>query len=228
MFDKVDRHPSYGLLSISRCTSSKPQSLFGSSIQHIHTIRMRISRARMARDLNNDFYFPENNIIEIEMSQSQFAEFICSMNVGGGIPITINWLTGEGRIEPCPYNSKRKQFEAEFSDNVNSANENMNKLLSRVNELFEKKTALTKAEKDEIRSLLREIRADMNGNTDFLYKQFNEQMDKTTLEAKGEVEAFIQNKMNRIATIALAEKQNDFDDDDTPIIEFPDNKKKED
>lgn len=32
---------------------------------------------------------------------------------------------------------------------------------------------------------------------------FNEQMDKTVMEAKGEIEAFCQNKLNSIAQAAL-------------------------
>lgn len=39
----------------------------------------------------------------------------------------------------------------------------------------------------------------------FIADSFNEQMDKTVLEAKGEVEAFVLNKMDAIANKAIAE-----------------------
>ena len=35
-------------------------------------------------------------------------------------------------------------------------------------------------------------------------------MDKTTLEAKGEIEAFMQNKINSVANAALVEHQDDI------------------
>ena len=35
-------------------------------------------------------------------------------------------------------------------------------------------------------------------------------MDKSTLEAKGEIEAFCQNKINSIAQAALVERKNEF------------------
>jgi hypothetical protein len=49
-----------------------------------------------------------------------------------------------------------------------------------------------------------------NGNREFIYQQFNEQMDKTTVEAKGEIEAFCQNKINSIANAALVEHKDDL------------------
>ena len=51
---------------------------------------------------------------------------------------------------------------------------------------------------------------ELNGNREFIYKQFNEQMDKTTLEAKGEIEAFMQNKVNSIASAALVEHRDEL------------------
>lgn len=47
-------------------------------------------------------------------------------------------------------------------------------------------------------------------NLDFCVEQFDKQMDKTTLEAKGEIEAFCQNKINSIAQAALVENRDEF------------------
>ena len=47
-------------------------------------------------------------------------------------------------------------------------------------------------------------------NTEFVYSQFNEQMDKTVMEAKGEIEAFCQNKINSIAQSALVENRDEI------------------
>ena len=40
--------------------------------------------------------------------------------------------------------------------------------------------------------------------------QFNEQMDKTVMEAKGEIESFCQNKINAIASASLVEHREEF------------------
>lgn len=41
---------------------------------------------------------------------------------------------------------------------------------------------------------------------DFIADQFDEKMDKTVMEAKGEIESFCQNKINSIASAALVEQ----------------------
>ena len=65
------------------------------------------------------------------------------------------------------------------------------------------------------------IRQDIEANMPFVVDQFNEQMDNTIKEAKGEVEAFVQNKMNSLAVQALKEgKDNDIPKLDSPIGEI--------
>ena len=51
---------------------------------------------------------------------------------------------------------------------------------------------------------------DIGCNMDFIADQFNEQMDKTIMEAKGEIESFCQNKINSIASAALVEHKDDL------------------
>lgn len=209
MFENKEKHPSYGMLQFSR-TSGGATSLFGSSIQHRDTIRMKLREGKVQRGLNTDWYFGDKEIIEVEMSYSQFAEAITSMNMGTGVPVTIRWVRGQGKIDDCPYVNKKKQFEDEFKDNLNKANEKANDLLNFVRQLFEEKKSFTKKDKEEILSKISMLYSEMNGNREFIYKQFNEQMDKTTIEAKGEIEAFMQNKINSVANAALVEHKDGF------------------
>lgn len=58
---------------------------------------------------------------------------------------------------------------------------------------------------------------EINGNREFIYKQFNEQMDKTTLEAKGEIEAFMQNKINSVASAASVEHKDNIMELENPV-----------
>ena len=46
----------------------------------------------------------------------------------------------------------------------------------------------------EILSKLQKINGEIGRNMDFIAKMFNQQMDTTVREAKGEVEAFCQNR----------------------------------
>lgn len=208
LFKNVDKHESYGMLQFSR-TSGRGTSLFGSSIQHNDTIVMRLREGEVARELNNDFFMGGKEIVECEMSYSQFAEVITSMNMGTGVPVTIRHIQGKS-IAECPFTDKKKQFEDEFSENLKMVKEEANNLLDSVTELFNEKKSFTKKDKEDILKMINKLKADIGCNREFIYKQFNEQMDKTTLEAKGEIEAFMQNKINSVASATLVEKRDEF------------------
>lgn len=221
--ENIYKHPSYGMLRFSR-TSGSATNLFGSSIQHSDTIRLRICEASVTRMLNSDYFNNEGELIEVEMSYSQFAEAITSMNMGNGVPVTIRWIRDKGDIKKCPFEDKRRQFENEFKANLDDANADTEALLSEISDLFKNKKSLTKADKDAVLGKLEAIRRNINDNNDFLYRQFNEQMDKTTLEAKGEIEAFAQNKLNSIAQSALVEQREQLTQLECPVeIQVTDN-----
>lgn len=88
MFEKLEKHPCYGVLGFSR-RSGGVAPLFGSSIQHGDTICMTLKHGELERHLNNDHYFGKGVIAGVEMSYSQFAKTITAMNVGDGVPCTI-------------------------------------------------------------------------------------------------------------------------------------------
>jgi hypothetical protein len=217
MFEEKEKHPSYAMLQFSRTTSSGVKPLFGSSIKHRDTIVMRVRTAGLCRRLNEDYIFGDKEIIEVEMSQSQFAEAITSMNQGSGIPVTLTYVRDEGVIDDCPYFDKRMQFENEFADKNKKQNELASNLIQETQKLFEEKKTFNKADKENIMSMLYKLNQEISCNMEFMYKQFNEQMDKTTLEAKGEIEAFMQNKINTIANMALVEHKDELAKLDNPI-----------
>ena len=149
-------------------------------------------------------------IAEVEMSYSQFAEAITSMNIGTGVPVTVRWTEKDGKIPPCDFVSKREQFEDEFKTQRKNATRVSEELIQEVTELFNQKGTLKKADKEDILRKLNKLKMDIGINTDFIVNQFNEQMDKTVMEAKGEIEAFYQNKVNTIASAALVEHREEF------------------
>jgi hypothetical protein len=216
MFENKEKHPSYGMLSFNR-TSGGVTNLFGSSIQHRDTIRMRLKEGEIDRHLNSDYYFGHKEIVEVEMSYSQFAEAITSMNQGSGVPVTIKYIQGKGRIEDCPFTDKRTQFENEFKNDITRQNELANNLIEETQKLFDEKKTFNKADKENILKILHKLKQEIGCNTEFTYEMFNEQMDKTTLEAKGEIEAFMQNKINSIANLALVEHKEELTKLNNPI-----------
>ena len=216
MFENKEKHPSYGTLLFSR-RNGGTRTLFGSSIKHKDTISMYLYEAEIGRKLNNDWIYGNKRIVEVEMSYSQFTEAIASMNMGSGVPVTIQYVRDVGEIEPCPFVDKREQFENEFKDDIKQQNEMANKLIIEAEKLFNEKKSFTKADKENILGILSKLKQEIGVNTEFTYEMFNEQMDKTTMEAKGEIEAFMQNKINTIANAALVEHKDEFTKLNNPV-----------
>lgn len=215
-FGTKTSHPSYGSLAFSRRTGDATP-LFGSSIEHRDVIAMTLYHANMTRGLNNDYVHGDKKIVEVEMSYSQFAEAITSMNMGSGVPVTIRWTEMDGQISPCDFISKREQFANEFKEKRQKVTDESQQIIKDVIELFSQKKTITKADRESILSRLSMLGMNIGRNMDYIADQFNEQMDKTVIEAKGEIEAFCQNKINSIANKALVEHKDTILELDNPV-----------
>lgn len=205
--DKIitNKHESYAMLQISRVSCNKGQNLFGSSIKHSNTIMLRIKEAKMDRHLNRDWYYGGKEYIEIEMSYSQFAEAITSLNQGEGVPVTLKYLMGKS-IEECPHVDKRGEFENEFREQMEELNSRLKRLTENTESILNEKKTLNKTDKDTILNEIKMLRQEINSNIPFMATSFNEQMDKTVLEAKGEIEGFM---MHKIISAGLEKLQMD-------------------
>ena len=71
--------------------------------------------------------------------------------------------------------------------------------------------------------MLNSLYNDVNSHNDFMLKQFNESIEHISTEAKGEIEAFVENKMTSIALAAIREK-GAFDIENEKPILLPSNK----
>lgn len=211
------RHPAFGMIGFSRISGGE-SVLFGSSIKHNDRIRMTLKHGKQDRHLHGDWYSGKGKIIEIEMSYTQFAECITAMNFGDGVPCTIRYTEKDGYI---PYikenNSKREQFRNEFSDTILKAMKQVQEQIDQIQKSIDNKKNFGVKDRNEIISQLRQVKYNIGVNLDFCVEQFDEQMDKTTLEAKGEIEAFCQNKINSIAQAALVENRDKFVKLENPI-----------
>ena len=194
-----EAHPSYGMLSISRVhhggiSGINGTALFGSSIKHRDTICIELKHAEVDRQLNRDWYHGNGIITTVEMSQAQFAEMITSMNVEPGVPCTIRFTEADGHMPECPYESKVELHKEEYKEHLEQTYQKSVELTQQVRELFTKKT-LNKKDREEILNKLLMIQYDLVSNQEFQLSQFQEQIEKTIQEAKGEIESFYQNRL---------------------------------
>lgn len=211
------KHPAFGMIGFSRVSGGE-NTLFGSSIKHNDRIILKIKHREQNRHLHEDWYYGHGLITEVEMSYSQFAECITAMNVGDGVPCTIRYTEKDGHIPAIAKNeSKREQFRSEFSDTILKAMKQVQEEIEVIQKSLDDKKNLGVKDRKEMISKLQQVKYNIGRNLDFCVEQFDEQMEKTTMEAKGEIEAFCQNKINSIAQAALVENKDKFVELENPV-----------
>ncbi len=204
---KRTEHESFGIAGFSRSTTSGDGvSLFGSSIKHGNTITFTVRQGEVDRHLEQDWYHSAARlpIVEIEMSQAQFAEMITSMNMGDGIPVTLRYVNGK-KMEDCPHESKIAQHSNEFKQRMKEFSTRVNAYGKDLYAKIEKR--LPKKEQDEVKNIVDQIVQEVESNIPFYEKQFVRQMEKTQTEAKAEIEAFVNNKIHSTGLKSLLEKE---------------------
>ena len=143
------------------------------------------------------------------MSYTQFVELITHMNMGDGVPVTLKRIQGE-KMPECPYHNPLDIHRQEFEEHLDDVYSESKDLINKVTELFKTKKTFNKKEQAEVLNMLHKISMNIGSNQSFQMSQFNEQMEKTVAESKGEVEAFVQHKMYQIAQQALVENPESF------------------
>lgn len=213
----ISEHPSYALVRFNRVSGSH-RALFGSSIQSQQTVSLSISRARHDRSLSNDWFHAKQELIEIELSQHQFAELITSFGLGEGGPATIRHLNGEMYPEP-PFQSKEDIFNNEFKKKMHNFSVSIKIAAEKSLELLGKKTPLGKGDRDTIERGITSMLQTIQSSIPFISEQFQESMQQVVTSAKADIEAFVENKIRNTGLEALG-----FGKENIPLIE--DNSKK--
>jgi hypothetical protein len=203
---KYEQHPSYGLLSISRVQSTG-RRLFESPFRHQHFITLSITRAARKRtDLLDNQVMPGEEIVEVAMSEVQFASAITALNVGFGTPCTIHHLNGKSVEEPRADQTKQtfeKEGEEHFTDLAAMAKE--------LEGLTRLKASDVKAPlRDRMNFLALKLHQGLTCNREFFHKQFQETMDRVTAAAKAEIQAHCANVVRQAGLKALSSGEMPF------------------
>ena len=190
---ETEEHESYGLISASRITSSQRHNFFGSRVKHDSFIKLEIKQADVQRDLNHDYIHESGTIIQVEMTQSQFSEFITSLNMGSGIPCTIKYLAKEGggikEMEEPPYKSLLDEFSKEFKQTMRQIVDESTVGLEEIEDILMVKDRMGKKDREKVFKFLKQMLQEFESNVPYMNDQFNRQIDKAVTEAKQTIEA---------------------------------------
>lgn len=190
-FGERDEHPAWGVVSFSRVTGGN-KVFFGSDVPSDHYITLEISQASRRHNLGSDWIGEAGSLplIQVAMTSHQFAELLTSMNVGSGVPCTIQYNNGKQieRLERIETEGDRikKHFKEQAVERADELAERMNVVRQML-----AKDKLGKADRVAIEKLMDSIIAEYKSSQPFYLDQFEESTEKMVVQAKAEVDAFV-------------------------------------
>lgn len=176
-------HPAYAQIGASHVSGGI--SLYGSEFKHQNYVVLRIARSEMNRSLSNDWPFEREELIEVAMSESQWAQMVSSMNRGSGTQCTIQRI-GTEAVPQIPHPERKlDQFKREASEADKQSLEWIDELIADI-----EASKLSQKQKDDFTHRLGIIRGRTMSSLSFVLAQFGEHMENTVNKAKTEISAF--------------------------------------
>lgn len=210
--DTLETHPSFGLVSVGRYTCNPSQHFFGSAIAHHTGVSLSIHTAEKVRNLSNDWFHDTGELIEINMTETQWAQVLSHFNVGPGVPCTLNHVNRalaskypDISVPKCPEVHERKQIETEFQSEMSKITDGMKSLHKLADDLLTKQS-VTKGDRKQFVDIVNTLQRKIDSCMPFIVGQFNESLDGMVTEAKADVEAFTGSMLRQAGIEAIKEK----------------------
>lgn len=178
-------HPAFGVASVTR-REGTPRALFQSDLMHSSTVVLTVQTATRKRELNRDWVHPREELVEIEMSQTQWGALVSSMGRGGGVPVTLRRRESLAQVPGLPYQPRTAESRREVRETVD-------RLLSRAKAAMEALDAAedNKAGVKERRELRNHLRSTLNnagGNAQFAIDSLTEAAESPVHQAQADIE----------------------------------------
>ena len=211
-------HESYGQAVFSRRQSTGHRRFFGSALtMHYNTVALTISRCEREHGLAHDWFYPREQLIEVEFTAAQFAELLTTMNVAGGVPCTIRGIGRASVAEPPETPTESDAVRSGFKADMHKIAAKMSKLRDDVAAAMAGKT-ITQAARKTIVSAVDNLIQDVQSNLPFVLDSFQEAADKVASAAKAEVEAFTMHAIVSAGLDKIREMGRGADVPETPIL----------
>lgn len=196
----TEHHESFGVAQFNRVSGSCGR-LFASPLEdHMGMIRLTIDRAQRVRSrFDNANYWPaygkgvnpsgagSRTICEVNMSSTQFAELITTMNSGSGTPVTIHEVTGT-RMAPVPTDVKHEATEIVDDIKAKLDGRSAHAAVAKADAILEKKS-IGKGDRAMLRGLIHEAADAGTKELPYYMQRFTEACEGISATAKAEVVA---------------------------------------
>ncbi len=194
--------PYQALLSIAR-VSSNSCFLWQSNLNHQHYIRMTISCSQENKSEGYTHLAEGPEIVEIYMSEMQFAQAITSMNCGVGTPVTLDSLCGFSIPGPKNIEDDKAAHQANIKRMALKGLEDLAEIREVINGwATEKKRPTLKEVADVLKSLDIEL-SRIPSNFAYVESLLNDRMEERVVQAKSEVNAHVQSTVTQLGLQSL-------------------------
>lgn len=187
---EVSRHPAYAQVSIHHVQGSA--CLYGSDFEHHNYVILTVKGSELHRDLARDWHFERNTIVEIALSEAQYATMISAPN-RSGVPCTLQYREGE-MIPGLPRRDSTKLYDAEIERKLHATVASLEKQRDEIKDAVSK---LPKKVQEQVLGPIETAIREISSNTPFVMKSFDEHMEASIEKAKVEVNAYVTNTVMR-------------------------------
>jgi len=195
----ISIHPAFAQIVASRVSGDT--YLYGSEFKHNHYVTISICKSQLRRDLSNDYHYGHDEMIEVALSEAQWATFVSSMNQGSGVCCTLQRKDNEMIPQLPETPNMKKQFKAEANETLASATKQLKRLSEQI-----KESGLSKKKQSALIMTLEHASRGFGSSMKFVVDQFGEHVENTLESAKIEVEAYLTSAINRAGVDALKGK----------------------
>lgn len=192
-------HPAYGNVRLTHHQGGELK-MFGSDLRHNNRVHLEFSYAEEERHLNKSWITQKGRILEVEMTEAQWAHFVSSVGSGAGTPVTLKTLR-DGDLVQLPeikgQKTEKQKASKEFKDKLDKTIEKGEDALNKLRELHIKGKA-SKKELAEVLSLMQQSLGRFASDTEFSVEMFEEAMEGLVEKAKIQIESHIMLTAQRI------------------------------
>lgn len=185
----VETHPSWGGITIGRRTYGGDGGVvFDSPIRHSTVIAITLSHVQRARDAEKSWIHATDQVIDVVMSEEQFARAITSLNCGV-TPCTITRI-GRGQVESPPVEDLMGSVQAGVQDSIAAVAARADAAYQYLIDLHASGKA-SKAQLAEAVEKVRFMRQAIAADLPFLAKCMTRAFDSVQTAARVEITGFI-------------------------------------
>lgn len=197
-YTELEEHPAYALIGASRVNGTA--NLFGTDFVHRSYIAITLLKADTRRSLSTDWRHGniQQEVVQVALSEAQWATFISTLNVGQGVPCTLQSVGGRAvpQIEGRP--DRREQFSEEVFATLRDAQRQLEDLKQALED-----SKLGAKAKEELQGKVRQAAQEIGANVNYVAKCFGEHVEQTIEHAKIEVAAYATGVIQRTGLAAL-------------------------